>query len=213
MDYYPVFLNLRGRRCVVVGGGKIAEGKVTGLLEAEARVRVIAPELTTALAEWARAGRLEHDARRYAVGDLAGAFLIIGATDEPAINQQVWEEGEALGVLVNVVDDPPHCNFIAPAVVRQGPLAVAISTGGRAPVLAVRLKEQIQAMLGPEHARFLELAGSLRGPLAERLPEFAARRALWYELVDSDVLALLRQGEDEQARARMAEIMGVAPAP
>jgi siroheme synthase-like protein len=213
MDYYPIYLNLSGRRCVVIGGGTVAEGKVAGLLEAEARVRVIAPELTSALADWAHAGRLEHEPRPYAVGDLAGAFLVIGATDEPAINQQVWEESEALGLLVNVVDDTPHCNFIAPAIVRQGDLAVAISTSGKAPALAVRLKEQIQELIGPEHARFLELAGSLREPLAARLPEFAARRALWYKLVDSDVLELLRQGEEAQAAARMAEIMGVAPAP
>jgi siroheme synthase-like protein len=213
MDYYPVYLNLRGRPCVVVGGGAIAEGKVAGLLEAGARVRVIAPKLTPALAEWARAGRLEHQERAYAVGDLAGAFLVIAATDEPSVNEQVWTEGEALRLLVNVVDDTPHCNFIAPAVVRQGDLAVAISTSGKAPALAVRLKEQIQALIGPEHARFLELAASLREPLAERTPDFAARRALWYQLVDSDVLALLRDGEEEQARKRMAEIMGVAPAP
>jgi siroheme synthase-like protein len=213
MDYYPIYLNLRGRPCVVVGGGTVAEGKVAGLLEAGARVRVIAPTLTAALADWARAGRLVHEPRAYAMGDLAGAFLVIGATDEPAVNQQVWEEAEALRVLVNVVDDTPHCNFIAPAIVRQGDLAVAISTSGKAPALAVRLKEQIQELIGPEHARFLELAGSLREPLAERLPEFSARRALWYQLVDSDVLELLRQGDEAQAAARMAEIMGVAPAP
>ena len=213
MDYYPIYLNLAGRPCVVVGGGKVAEGKVAGLLEAGARVRVIAPELTPALADWARDGRVAHEPRAYAVGDLAGAFLVIGATDEPDINQQVWEEAEALRLLVNVVDDTPHCNFIAPAIVRQGDLVVAISTSGKAPALAVRLKEHIQELIGPEHARFLELAGTLREPLAERTPEFAARRALWYQLVDSDVLDLLRQGEETQAAARIAQIMGVAPTP
>jgi siroheme synthase-like protein len=213
MDYYPIYLNLSRRPCVVVGGGKVAEGKVAGLLEAEARVRVIAPELTPALADWALAGRVAHEPRAYAVGDLAGAFLVISATDEPAVNQRVWEEAEALGLLVNVVDDTPHCNFIAPAIVRPGDQAVAISTSGKAPALAVRLKEQIQAQIGPEHAHFLELAGTLREPLAERTPEFAARRALWYQLVDSDVLDLLRRGEEAQAAARMAEIMGVAPTP
>jgi siroheme synthase-like protein len=213
MDFYPIYLNLAGRPCVVVGGGTVAEGKVAGLLEAGARVRVIAPELTPALADWAREGRVAHEPRVFAVGDLAGAFLVIGATDEPDVNQQVWEEAEALRLLVNVVDDTPHCNFIAPAIVRQGDLVVAISTSGKAPALAVRLKEHIQAIIGPEHARFLELAGTLREPLAERLPEFAARRALWYQLVDSDVLELLRQGEEAQAAARIAEIMGVAPTP
>ena len=99
MDYYPVYLNLSGRRCVVIGGGAIAEGKVAGLLEAGARVRIVAPELTPALAEWARAGRLEHEARAYYLGDLAGAFLAIGATDDPAVNAAVVTEAEAASLL------------------------------------------------------------------------------------------------------------------
>ncbi len=211
MDYYPIYLNLQGRQCVVIGGGQVAEGKVRGLLAAEGCVWVISPTLTPALDQLARQLRLSHVKRTYQPGDLAGAFLAISATDDPAVNEQVWQEASARNVLVNVVDDTPHCNFIAPAILRQGDLAVAISTGGKAPALAVRLREQIERLVGPEHARFLELAGSLRERLAEQRPDFGERRALWYQLVDSDVIDLLRRGEEAAARRRMAEIMGVAP--
>ena len=211
MDYYPIYLNLQGRPCVVVGGGQVAEGKVRGLLAAGAQVLVIAPELAPALEQLGGEARLTHLARAYRAGDLAGAFLVVSATDDSSVNEAVWLEAGQRGQLVNVVDDTPHCNFIAPAVVRQGDLVVAISTSGKAPALAVRLKEQIAQLIGPEHARFLELAGSLRNRLAALRPSFAARRALWYQLVDSDVLDLLRQGDEARARQRMTEIMGVGP--
>jgi precorrin-2 dehydrogenase/sirohydrochlorin ferrochelatase len=211
MDYYPIYLNLQGRLCVVVGGGKVAEGKVVGLLAAAARARVVAPTLTSALERLACDGQIEHLARVYRPGDLADAFLAISATDEPEVNEKVWQEANASGLLVNVVDDASRCNFIAPAILRQGDLAVAISTSGKAPALAVRLREQFEHLVGPEHARFLQLAGSLRERLAAQRPSFAERRALWYQLVDSDVLGLLRNGDEGAARLRMAEIMGVAP--
>ena len=109
------------------------------------------------------------------------------------------------------MDDVPHCDFIAPAVVRRGDLAVAISTNGKAPALAVRLRQRLEAELGEEHARFLELAGSVRAPLARLLPDLAARRDLWYRLIDSDILQLLRRGEEAAAVARFEEILGVRP--
>jgi siroheme synthase-like protein len=211
MDYYPIFLNLQNRLCVVIGGGKVAEGKVDGLLAAAARVRVVSPALTPSLEQLARDQRIEHIQRAYKPGDLAEAFLAISATDERTVNEQVWQEANARNLLVNVVDDTPHCNFIAPSILRQGDLAVAISTSGKAPALAVRLREQIAPLVGPQHARFLELAGSLRERLAAQRPSFAERRALWYQLVDSDVIELLRRGDEPAARARMEEIMGVPP--
>ena len=211
MDYYPIFLNLEGRLCVVVGGGRVAQGKVDGLLAAGARVRVVAPALAPVIAELARSQRIEHLARPYQTGDLAEAMLVISATDDPAVNERVWNDAKAHNILVNVVDDTPHCNFIAPAILRQGDLAIAISTSGKAPALAVRLREQIAPLAGPEHARFLQLAGSLRERLADQTPDFVERRALWYQLVDSDVLDLLRRGDEGRARQRITEIMGVAP--
>jgi siroheme synthase-like protein len=208
--YYPVLLDLRGRTCVVIGGGTIATGKVEGLLEAGASVTVIAPQLSASLAALAAAGRVRHLARAYQPGDLAEAFLAVGATDDRAANAAVWAEAQARNLLFNAVDDVPHCNFIAPSILRQGDLTVAISTSGKAPALAVRLKEKLAPELGPEYARFLELAGDLREGLAAAVPDFEARKALWYRLVDSDVLALLKSGDEPAARARIAELTGVS---
>lgn len=211
MNYYPVLFNLQGRRCVVIGGGRIAEGKVDGLLEAEAVVQVISPDLTTKLQRLADESRLEYTNRNYQSGDLAGAFIVISATDDRAVNDDVWQEAVSLNIPVNVVDDTPHCNFIAPSILRKGDLVVAVSTSGKAPALAVRLREQFESLVGDEHARFLEIAGRLREPLAARHPDFETRKALWYRLVDSDVINLLQQGNEAAAHDRIVEIMGVAP--
>lgn len=207
--YYPVFLDLEGRLCVVIGGGAIAEGKIAGLLEAGARLVVVAPALTPALAELDRKGRFERRDRTYRPGDLRDAFLAIAATDDRAVHQRVAAEAKQRNVLLNVVDDVPLCRFIAPSIARRGDLTVAVSTGGAAPVLAVRLRQQIEKLLKPEHARFLEIAAILRQPLARRYPDFAERRALWYRLVDSDVLERLGAGDEEGAWRTIAALSGV----
>jgi siroheme synthase-like protein len=211
MQHYPVYLNLRGRSCFVLGGCALAEEKIRGLLAAEARVTVIAPEVTRGLAELALRGRIDLVDRRYRRGDLRTAFLVLVVNQPPAVTGGVWEETRGRNVLVNTVDDVPHCDFIAPAIVRRGDLAIAISTGGKAPVLAVRLRQRLEGEVGEEHARFLELAGRLRAPLARRWPDLEARRALWYRLVDSDILHLLRRGDEARALARCEEILGVRP--
>lgn len=214
-NYYPVYLQLQSQPCIVIGGGKIAEDKVDGLLAAGAQVTVISPDLTPRLSQRVRQRKVAHIQRTYRRGDLIGAFVVISATDRREINQDVWEEATANGQLINVVDDTPHCNFIAPAVLRNGDLTIAISTGGKAPALAVRLKERLQEQLGPEYARFLDLAGELRAQLAEHIPDFETRKTLWYELVDSDVLELLARGDEAAARETISRIVGFefAPAP
>ncbi len=211
MSYYPLFLDLNDRPCVVIGGGRIAADKTHALLEARARVTVVAQDLIGALADLAAVGRIKHAARLYQTGDLAGSVLAISATDDSAVNRLVWEEGRRSGVLVNVVDDVPLCDFIAPSVIRQGDLTVAISTSGKAPALAVRIRESLEEKFGREYARFLELAGAIRQSLAEKNPDFNARRTLWYRLVDSDVLDLLRAGDEDAAYQKIEAIMGVPP--
>lgn len=210
MRYYPIHLDLRGRLVAVIGGGAVAQEKVAGLLAAGARVRLIAPRLTPELGRLAAEDAVEHVPRSYRSGDLAGAFLAIGERLGAEIDDAVWREAEERGIPCNVQDDLAHCSFIAASVVRRGDLTLTISTSGKAPALAVRLRQQLERQLGPHYARFLELAGRLRAPLAERLPDFAARRDLWYRLVDSDVLELLGRGDDARARERVAEITGVA---
>jgi len=207
-NYYPIYVQLNEQPCVVIGGGKIAEGKVDGLLAANAKVKIISPELTPYLHDLVKQNQVEYVARHYQVGDLTGAFMVICATDQTEINHQVWQEASANRQLVNVVDDTPHCNFIAPAILRKGDLNIAISTGGKAPALAVRLKQRLQAEIGPQYERFLELSGQLREPLARHIPDFETRKKLWYELVDSDILELLSQDNELAAIEKISQVVG-----
>lgn len=207
-NYYPIYVQLNEQPCVVIGGGKIAEGKVDGLLAANAKVKIISPELTPHLHDLVKQNQVEYVARHYQVGDLTGAFMVICATDQTEINHQVWQEASANRQLVNVVDDTPRCNFIAPAILRKGDLNIAISTGGRAPALAVRLKQRLQEEIGPQYERFLELSGQLREPLARHIPDFETRKKLWYELVDSDILELLSQDNESAALDLISEVVG-----
>ena len=207
MTFYPVFLNLRGRHCVVVGGGAIAEQKVVGLIEAGARVTITSPTLTWKLEDLASTGAIQVRRRPYQRGDLEGAFLAIAATDDRAANATVWDEAEERGILLNAVDDLPHCSFIAPALHREGDIAVAISTGGKSPAFAVRLRERISALIGREEAEFLNLLGELRPHVAARVPDFKQRTRLWYQIVDSDAVEYVRRGDLAGARRRIDELV------
>ncbi|MCL6545965.1 MAG: bifunctional precorrin-2 dehydrogenase/sirohydrochlorin ferrochelatase [Bryobacteraceae bacterium] len=198
---YPVLLDLRGWECAVFGGGPMAEAKVRGLMEAGARVTVIAEELTRELRELAEEGQIGWERREPRPSDLAFFRLAIGALEDRRGNAEFAAEAERLGVLFNAVDDPAHCRFLMPSVHRQGDLIVAVSTSGKCPALAVRLRERFGRQLGPHYGRFLELAGELRARIARAVPEFEARRRLWYELVDSPALEQFERGQPEAARA------------
>ncbi|HEV8305815.1 MAG TPA: siroheme synthase CysG [Gemmatimonadales bacterium] len=212
MTFYPAFLDLRGRRTVVVGGGAIAEQKVLGLIAAGARVTMVSPAVTLRLRDLAHQGDVELRERPYRPGDLAGAFLAIAATDDGAVNEAVWAEAEQRGILLNAVDDLPHCSFIAPSVHRRGDVTVAVSTAGKSPALAVRLRERIGRAIGPEYAAFAEMLGALRPAVAARVPDPRARLELWYRIVDSNVVELLRRGDRDGAERRVAQLIDAAGA-
>ena len=205
--FYPVFLDLRGRRAVVIGGGAVAEQKVRGLLAAGAHVTVVSPDMSPGLADLARRSAIELRRRRYHDHDLAGAWLAIAATDDRAVNEAVYAEAERLGVPLNAVDDLEHCSFIAPAIHREGDITVAVSTGGKSPALAVRLRQRVARLVGRAEARLCALLGELRPELAERVPDARARTALWYEIVDSDVIEFVRRGDIDGARGRIEELI------
>lgn len=206
-SHYPILLDLTDRPVTVVGGGVMAEHKTAGLLAAGAEVTVIAPRLTATLVDWSDAGRITWTRRRYRPGDLEGAFVVVAATDSNDVTQAVWEEAEARQTPLNAVDDPPRCSFILPAIHRDGELTVAVSTGGRAPALAVRLRDRIVGIVGTGYAEHLELLGSLRATIADRFDTFSERRTVWYELVDSDILDLVRRGDMPGARRRASAIV------
>ena len=144
MGYYPVFLELNERRCVVIGGGAVAERKVAALVKAGARITVISPELTINLAAWSQQQKIHAIARAYGAGDLAGYEISFVATDDPQVNAAVYEEGKSRGVWVNAADDPAHCDFILPSVLRRGTLTVAVSTGAASPALARMVREELE---------------------------------------------------------------------
>jgi len=200
---FAAFLDLTDKPCLVIGAGPLAGPKVEALLRARARVTVLAP----ALDEHLDTARFAWIARDYQPGDLRGYFLAIAARDDTTRNAEIFAEGEAAGVLVNCHDDPKHSRFIFPALHRQGRLTVAISTDGACPALAVRMRNRIAAEAGAEYAEFLEMMAAMRDRIAKLEPDFERRRRLWYALVDSPALALLRDGRSGEARAAIDAIL------
>jgi siroheme synthase-like protein len=208
MDIYPIgLIGLERRRTVVVGGGKVAARKVTGLLDAGAQVTVISPAFVPELRVLAGHRRVTLISRAYRQGDLADAVLVIAATNNPSINEAVWQEAEQRGCLVNVVDDPPHCNFIVPAIVRRGEVVVTVSTGGASPALARRLREQLETLIGPEYGELTALLAELRPVLQTRFGDEEIRTQAAFRLVDSDLADIIRRRGLDAARARAQELL------
>jgi siroheme synthase-like protein len=203
---YPAILLLDGRLAVVIGGGHVAERKVRTLLDAGARVRVVAEDPTRGIEARAERNEIELLQRRYRHGDLGGAVVAVAATDDEEVNRGVFAEATERGIPVNVVDQVELCTFIAPSIVRQGDLVLAISTGGNAPALAVRIRERLEREYGEEYGRFLELMGELRATVT--VPGDQDERAkAWYRVVDSDVMDIVRAGDTERARTRATELL------
>jgi precorrin-2 dehydrogenase/sirohydrochlorin ferrochelatase len=159
---FPVFLKLTGRPCLVVGAGRVGESKIEGLLAAGATVKVVAPEATDAVSQWARVGKISWQTRRFEPSDLSGVFLVVVATPSRELNDSVYREAQRRNILCNVVDDPPRCDFYYPAVVSRGELKIAISTGGQSPALAQRLRRELEQQFGPEYEAWVEAVGRER---------------------------------------------------
>jgi precorrin-2 dehydrogenase/sirohydrochlorin ferrochelatase len=181
MSLFPMFLKLEGRSCLVVGAGKIGESKIRSLLVARAQVRVVAPSATPAVAGWARAEVLTWEAREFAAADLDSTFLVIAATSFVNVNDLVYREATRRQILCNVVDDPDRCDFYYPAVVRRGALQVAISTEGKSPALAQKLRREFERQLAPFYAGWIEQLGKIRGQLFRRALNPDHRRKLLHE--------------------------------
>jgi precorrin-2 dehydrogenase / sirohydrochlorin ferrochelatase len=200
--FYIACLRLTGRRCVVVGGGEVGLEKVEGLLACDGDVVLVAPEAEPELEALANEGSIAWLRREYETGDLERTFIAIAATDDTAINIRVYEDAERRAMLVNVVDVPPLCNFILPAIVRTGPLAIAISTAGASPALAKRIKRQIADEFGAEYARLAVMLNDVRGWAKGTLPTYQDRKAFFEGIVNGepDPVALLRAGDEDGVR-------------
>ena len=205
--FYPVYLNLKGKRAVVIGGGEVAERKVESLLETGALISVVSPEVTPRLSALADEKRVELHKRPYRRGDCSGAALVLSATDDADVSTAVWNEARTMGTLVNTADQPSLCDFIMPAVVRRGDLTIAISTSGTSPALAARLRGRFSRMLGPEYERLLDLLARARPEIRRRVQHERNRKALHYRILDSDVITLLEQNDSNGAERRLQEII------
>jgi len=207
MKYYPVFLDLRERSCVVVGGGQVAERKALTLFDAGADLSVISPSLTPALQELAAKGKIIHHNRLYREDDLRGAFLAVAATNDPAVNTSVARACRERNILVNVAAPSEESTFIVPSVIDRGDLVFAVSTGGSSPALARKIREELEALYGPEYERYLEKLALLRGRLRSEVGDELLRRKIYEAVVDSDVLYLLKAGKVHDADQRIQEIV------
>ena len=205
--FYPVFLNLTGRRCVIIGGGQVAEGKVSKLLDSGAKIIVISPDATQGIRDYADSGQIEYSLRKYQEGDLNGAFLVVAATNDRVVNQEIFEEAEKSGILLNAVDDMPRCSFIAPSIVEKGPITVAISTGGASPALARKLREKLEVSPALDWADATNMLSHARQIIKDK--QIALDPQRWQCCMTDELLTLIQAGrEDEALEILMNRLLG-----
>jgi siroheme synthase-like protein len=204
--FYIACLKLTGRRCLVVGGGEVGLEKVEGLLACDADVTLVSPGAVAQLEAFAAEGSIAWEQRAYEPADLEGTFMVIACTDDSEINIRVFDDAERRAMLVNIVDVPPLCNFILPAIVRTGPLAIAISTAGASPALAKRMKAEVGELFGEEYARLAIILNDARGWAKGTLPTYQDRKLFFESIVngDPDPIALLRAGDERAVRDLIA---------
>jgi precorrin-2 dehydrogenase / sirohydrochlorin ferrochelatase len=214
--FYIACLKLSGRRCLVVGGGEVGLEKVEGLLACDGDVTLIAPDAVEALEKLAREGSIRWERREYAgPADLEGVFVVIASTDDTDANIRIYEDAERRAMLVNIFDVPPLCNFILPAIIRTGPLAIAISTAGASPALAKRIRDEIADEYGEPYARLAILLNEVRGWAKGTLPTYQDRKAFFESIVNGepDPVELLRRGDEPAVRELIAAAQKITHQP
>ncbi|MEN8141918.1 MAG: bifunctional precorrin-2 dehydrogenase/sirohydrochlorin ferrochelatase [Thermodesulfobacteriota bacterium] len=211
MKYFPINVEINNRPCTVIGGGRVAQRKVMGLLACQGQVTVISPELTPALAEKAGAGAITWLKRGYEPGDLARSFLVIAATDDEQVQEAVYAEAQGLNILINVADVPKWCNFILPATVRRGDLAISISTSGQSPALARLTRERLEEEFGPEYDLALRLMGGLRPLVLARDEGHEQNKKTFAKILHPELLEWLAQGQWPAISAHIQALLGHSP--
>lgn len=206
MGYYPIFLDMTDRPCLVVGGGPVAERKAEALLGVGARVTVVSPVVSERLRSWAKGGKIRHLRREYQWGDLIGYELAFVATDDGEVNAAVAWEGRERGVWVNAADDPAHCDFILPSVLRRGQLVVAVATGGASPALSRAVREELEAYFSGDYAVLAQLMAEVRSELRRRSLFPDGER--WRRALDTDLRRLIAAGQRETAKAYLLDRLG-----
>ena len=205
--HYPVLLDLKGKKCLVIGGGKVAERKVRALIDARAKVTVVSPKITYALSQMADMKKIYYIKDHFKENHLEETFLAIGATNKPKINHRIFQAAAKVNTLVNIVDSPEECNFILPSTVSQGDLQISISTGGKSPALAKKIREQLEIQYGRSYGDFLRLMGELRGKVLSHYSDTGYRNKIFQALVDSELLDLFKKGLNRKAEKKAEEII------
>lgn len=208
MKYYPINLDISNKRCAVVGGGEVAERKVRRLLDCGARVTVVGKKISPKLKALRDGRKIEHVASNYQAEHMSGLFLVIGATDSSRINGRIYRDAKQRGILVNIVDDPEHCDFILPSLLERGDLSIAVSTGGKSPALAKRLRMEMEGRYGPEYDIFIRIMGILRKRVIRRGHSSGENRKLFEAVVNSDVLEMIRAKDWDGVKKRIKELTG-----
>lgn len=206
MGFYPIFIEVGRRRCVVIGGGVVAQRRIEGLLAAGATVTVVSPVITDALVKLVAQGALRHIARAYKPGDLAGCNLAFVATDDREVNQGIFSEALLRGIWINSADDPENCDFILPAVVRRGELSVAICTGGASPATTRAIREELETYLTADYTRLVQIAGEVRAKLREK--SLAVSADAWNQALKGEFRRLVNEDKREQAKALLLKTLG-----
>lgn len=204
---YPIYLNLAKKSCLIIGGGSVAERKAASLLEYGAHVKVVSPLAEPNIIAWADQDILQWYAREYAENDLDGAFMVFIATDDNALNKEIADLCRQRGILVNAVDDPPNCDFYVPSVLRRGSLAVAVSTEGKSPLFAARLRRQLETLITEEYGNCVDSLGQIREELKKSSLDINQRKQILEQIVDADLLGLLQAGRYEEAEERINQCM------
>ena len=209
MKYYPAYLDLRKRRCVVIGGGAVAERKTLSLLDAGAVVTIISPTLTQKLQALSDSKTITHCKKLYEGKDLIGAYLVIAATDSPEVNTRVATACRKQDLLVNVAVPPEESSFIVPSALRRGDLLIAISTSGASPALSRKIRQELEQQYGAEYELFLEMLSAIRTRVLDEIQDEKKRKAVLLSIGESDVLGLLRQGKKREAELLILSIAGL----
>jgi len=209
MKYYPAYLDLRGRPCLIIGGGAVAERKAISLLEAGADVTIVSPHLTRKLQELTASGKIVHRQRTFQEDDLSGEFLVIAATSSPETNGNAARACKQRHILVNVAVPPEESSFVVPSVVERGNLLLAVSTSGVSPSLSKKIRQELEALYGPEYDQFLVQLATIRKRVLDEVTDEKERRRIFQAIVDSNAIELLKQGKAHEAEVRMTELAGL----
>ena len=208
MRYYPVFLDLRGKNCLVVGGGRVAERKIRTLLDCGAQVRVVSRELTEWIDEQVKNGRVEFAGEEFHPGQMEGVRLVIAATSNRELNREVAREADSRSIWCNVADQPEDCTFILPSIVVRGDLTIAVSTSGKSPALARKIREELEKKFGEEYAKFTEILGLIRKQVLKKYDREEDRKKIFTSLVESNIVELIKDSRWKHVESVLSRIVG-----